>query len=292
MSTAVKNALRVKNVYTRNQNFPFRPTIKAGPSGLLYMSGDDYAEMTLGRSFVSRMASKTKKAVVKTAKVTAKVVTTPARLTFKVADKVTAPVLRPVQRVMKKTPLLRTIDSSLSVAKNVSTGNFSKAGRQINRTGTNVKKDVLFPINAAKDLANKILYPIAKKIIGSNPGMSRVSAKTIIIPPATAAVAASTAAAPAAPLVPVLLDTIISKIYDGLQKKKVANTLTDPTMKAMDFTEPSQGFANYPSPQMPGNVSEAGAGAEAQTSSMPSWAIPAAIGVGAVALIMVMKKKK
>ena len=202
---------------------------------------------------------------------TVKIATTPQRAVLRVATKIANPVLRPVQNTMKKVPVLRTIDSSMSASYNLATGRTSKSIRQVKTTGRNVVKDTKVAGHLVMELARKIVTPIASKIIGSNPGVSRVAAKSLIIPPATAAVASSTAAAPAAPLVPVIL----------------AKDLSDPTMPGMDFTNNNSGTPIAPGMPTP----TADEPAPEASSGMPSWAIPAAIG-GGVLLLLVMKKKK
>ena len=219
---------------------------------------------------------------------TVKIATTPQRAVLRVATKIANPVLRPVQNTMKKVPVLRTIDSSMSASYNLATGRTSKSIRQVKTTGRNVVKDTKVAGHLVMELARKIVTPIASKIIGSNPGVSRVAAKSLIIPPATAAVASSTAAAPAAPLVPVILDKVISEIYSKLgARKALAKDLSDPTMPGMDFTNNNSGTPIAPGMPTP----TADEPAPEASSGMPSWAIPAAIG-GGVLLLLVMKKKK
>ena len=132
-----------------------------------------------------------KKAWRKTKRIARKVTRKVTRPVARVMRPVTRPVsrvarklTRPVDRVLKRTPIVRSVYRKAIATTYVATGQWGKVPGAYKRTWKALKQDSRVVYNGVKALAIAIVRPFAKK------GLSRTTAKGLLIPKVTAAATA------------------------------------------------------------------------------------------------------
>jgi hypothetical protein len=144
--------------------------------------------------------SKIKKAYQKVARVTNRI-TRPVR-------NIVRPLYRPVDNLLKKIPVVRSIYRGAIAQTYLATGQVHKVWGATKRTGTDIMKDMGGLKNIVKKIAKPILLPLARK------GMSKSIAKVTAIPSITALVGVKMP--PALPIVPVAVNELINSIWSKL----------------------------------------------------------------------------
>jgi hypothetical protein len=134
-------------------------------------------------------------------------------------SRVTQKVWSPVDRNLKKVPVVRTIYAAAKTATYAHTLQFKETKQAGKRTIRSVKKDVAAVKNLIRGMADKLVWPIVQKI-GREKGAAALKKSGTVISaavsvPLTAAVASNPTTAPFAALVP---PTIIAAVRAAINK--------------------------------------------------------------------------
>jgi hypothetical protein len=124
---------------------------------------------------------------------------------------VVRPIYRPVDRILKKTPIVRTAYRGMITSAYASTGQYHKVWGATKRTGRSAVKDFGSIKRVLVGLAKKIVYPMAKS------GMSKQLAKVTAIPALTAKASAMYSPAVALPVVPVAVNEAINSVWSRIR---------------------------------------------------------------------------
>lgn len=151
-----------------------------------------------------------------------KAATMPIRVTRRALGPVTRPVGRfasrmgaPVDRMLKRTPVVRSLYRAQIGTGYMLTGRFSKGVKAYKRTGTALLKDVSFVKRRGMTVTKKVARPLVKKAIAS--GKSKTQTKIMLTPTITAGVTALYP--PAAPFTAFMVPLAIDQVWKQLKKQ-------------------------------------------------------------------------
>lgn len=209
-----------------------------------YQEGNDVA--LLGkRSFLRRVASRTIKKV-----------TRPIR-------KITRPITRPLDRVLKKIPVVRTVYRAGITQAYASTLQFKKIGGGARRTGRSAVKDISGAKRIIMRIAVRIVTPLAKK------GMAKTAAKVTAIP-AVSGIASTTIGPWSIPFVAGIVNIAINKVWKSL--KGVGTRVTRRALSSV--SNKLTGSGNYDALKMRGVPGLEPPGFDMNFTSQPAYEEP------------------